>query len=133
MPEHRIDKPSARACTVTGIFILLAGLQVAASSDLITSAMGRSVHPGLWLRSSPERATYVSFCLNVQHHEQTWYPMLCSQDHPEQPYNLKRIARRLPDGRLIVQGDSKRALDSRFLGPIEIEDVQGWWVRVAKW
>ena len=76
---------------------------------------------------SPERAGYVSFCLDHRHRNRDYYDRFCSTDRPHGLRILKRIAERRPDGSLIVRGDSPRALDSQLLGPVKPEQIRAWW------
>lgn len=106
--------------------VLLSGIGLAASAGLILGNVTTSVPRGLYLRSDPERATYVTFCLGERHSGGTWYVYFCSPGNPEGVPILKRIAERR-DGHVLVEGDGPRALDSRVLGPLRLDEVRGWW------
>ncbi len=99
----------------------------ASAAGLVLGNATPSVPRGLYLRADPQRAAYVTFCLERRHREAPWYPRLCSPDAPDGLRVLKRIAERRPDGSLIVEGDTPGALDSRVLGPVRHEDARGWW------
>ena len=62
----------------------------------------------------------------------TTTPPFCSPDDPGGVRILKRIATRHEDGALIVEGDTPRALDSRWLGPVQYSEVRGWWAPLVQ-
>jgi len=90
-----------------------------------------SARPGLYLRSAPDTATHVTFCLGERHRHALWYDRLCSPDLPDGPRVLKRVASVHGD-LVMVEGDGQRALDSRFLGPIRLNEIRGWWVPIIQ-
>lgn len=97
-------------------------------AGLVIGNISPSVPRGLYLKASPEHASHVTFCLGTRHRGLWTYQDLCSPDTPDAPQILKRIATRHPNGSLTVAGDTPRALDSRYLGPIRREEIRGWWV-----
>ena len=105
---------------------LLAALGLAASGGLIMGNATTSVPRGLYLRADPDVATYVTFCLGERHRSREWYKCLCSPDDPDGLRILKRVRERNRDV-VIVDGDGRRALDSRALGPVRLDEVRGWW------
>ena len=119
-----IPRPALFGAAIAAV--LLSGVGLAASAGLIMGNMTTSVPSGFYLRSDPERATYVTFCLGTRHAAGAWYEHFCSPDNPEGVRILKRIAVRR-DGHVIVEGDEPRALDSRVLGPVRLDEVRGWW------
>lgn len=52
-----------------------------------------------------------------------WYAGLCSPDLPDGPHVLKRVAG-IRDGRVMLEGDGPRALDSRFVGPVRTAEFR---------
>ena len=113
-------------CTslLSGILLVIGA---AHHTGLIIGNATPSVPRGLYLRASPDRATYVTFCLGTRHRGVWTYPDLCSPDTPDGLRILKRIAVRHGNGSLTVDGDTQRALDSRFLGTIRSSEIRGWW------
>ena len=110
---------------------LLAGIGLAASQGLLLGNASTSVPRGLYVRATPDKATYVTFCLGERHRSGTWYRHLCSPDDPDGVRILKRVGE-MREGCLIVEGDGPRALDSRVLGPIRTDEIRGWWVPVLQ-
>ena len=94
---------------------LLASLGLAASGGLIMGNATTSVPRGLYLQADPDVATYVTFCLGERHRSREWYKYLCSPDDPDGLRILKRVRERHRDV-VIVDGDGRRALDSRASG-----------------
>ncbi|MDE0697211.1 MAG: hypothetical protein OXH76_15430 [Boseongicola sp.] len=110
---------------------LLAGIGLAASWGLVLGNASTSVPRGLYLRSAPEKATYVTFCLGERHRSGTWYRHLCSPDDPNGVRILKRVGQ-VRAGNVIVEGDGPRALDSRVVGPVRADEIRGWWIPVLQ-
>lgn len=119
-----IPRPALLGAVIAAL--LLSGIGLAASAGLILGNVTTSVPRGLYLRSAPDRATYVTFCLGERHRQGEWYRHMCSPDDPEGVRILKRIAERR-DGHVLVEGEGPRALDSRVLGPVRLDEVRGWW------
>ena len=119
-----IPRPALFGAVIAAV--LISGVGLAASAGLIMGNATSSVPRGFYLRSDPERATYVTFCLGARHAAGAWYERFCSPDNPEGVRILKRIAGR-GAGHVIVEGDERRALDSRVLGPVRLDEVRGWW------
>ena len=109
------------------ITAMLMSVFAANKAGLIIGNPTTSVPRGLYYAVSPERAGYVSFCLDHRHRGRDYYDRFCSTDRTRGLRILKRIAERLPDGSLIVRGDSPKALDSRTLGPVKPEQIRAWW------
>ncbi|MCY4152625.1 MAG: hypothetical protein OXE94_10380 [Aestuariivita sp.] len=116
--------------------LVIATVLLAAATLAVATAVGHgwiignatsSVPRGVYLRSSPEAASHVSFCLDTHHHELRFYDNYCRPEQPTATRILKRIERKLPSGKLIVRGNTERSLDSRLLGPIAMSRIQGWW------
>ena len=118
-------KLTLRIAVLLSVPLLIIG--AANHGGLIIGNISPSVPRGLYLKSSPDRASHVTFCLNSDHRGILTYPLLCSPDTPAAPQVLKRIATRHADGSLTVQGDTPRSLDSRHLGAIRPEDIRNWW------
>ena len=106
---------------------LLMGGGVAWRAGLLIGNASPSVPRGLYRAASPQDATYVTFCLGPRHRALPPYQALCSPDSPDSPQVIKRITTRHADGSLSVGGDTPRALDSRFLGPVRPDEIRGWW------
>ncbi|MCY4288565.1 MAG: hypothetical protein OXC63_08230 [Aestuariivita sp.] len=116
--------------------LVIATALLAAATLAVTTAVGHgwiignatpSVPRGVYLRSNPEAASYVSFCLDTHHRELVLYDNYCRPEQPTATRILKRIEKILPSGKLIVRGNSEWSLDSRLLGPIAMSRIQGWW------
>ena len=120
--------PLAASATLAAF---IAAVGIAAWSGLVTGNATGSVPRGLYIRSTENAASHVSFCLSREHRAAPWYPRFCSPDNPDGIRLLKRIAGRREDGNLIVEGDTPRSLDSRRLGPVDISGVRGWWRPLA--
>lgn len=118
--------PRAALFAVGGAVGVLAAIGLAASVGLILGNATTSVPRGLYLKADPADATYVTFCLGHRHGAAEWYGNFCSPDNPAGVRILKRIAER-PIGNVIVAGDLPRALDSRVLGPVRLNEIRGWW------
>ena len=115
------------ALVVAGsVVALLAAIGLAASAGLMLGNATPSVPPGLYLKADPADATYVTFCVGRRHGAAEWYGHFCSPDNPAGVPILKRIVGR-GDGNVIVAGDVPRALDSRVLGPVRLNEIRGWW------
>ncbi len=106
---------------------ILIAIGIANTAGLVIGNATTSVPRGIYYAAASEHATYVSFCLGRQHRHADYYTSFCAPDRPGGIRILKRIAERTPDGSLIVQGDSPRALDSRYLGPVHHDQIRGWW------
>ncbi|MYH58272.1 MAG: hypothetical protein F4145_09800 [Boseongicola sp. SB0675_bin_26] len=106
--------------------VLFSAIGLAASAGLILGNVTTSVPQGIYLRAGPDRATYVTFCLGKRHGGTEWYRHLCSPDDPDGARILKRVRERRGDS-VIVEGDAPRALDSRVLGPVRLDEIRGWW------
>lgn len=105
---------------------LLSAIGLAASAGLILGNVTTSVPMGIYLRADPDRATYVTFCLGERHGGAEWYQHLCSPDDADGVRILKRVRERRGDS-VIVEGVAPRALDSRVLGPVRLDEIRGWW------
>ena len=103
------------------------GVTAAVGNGVIIGNATPSVPRGVYLRSPPEDASYVSFCLTPSHRTMIAYDDYCRPEQPMATRILKRIERTLPDGKLIVRGNTQQSLDSRLLGPVALESIQGWW------
>ena len=112
---------------LTGLLIVILTLGLVNQLGLIIGNPTNSVPPGLYRTAAPDRANHVTFCLGTQHRDKPFYPLHCSPDAPAGIRILKRIATRHADGSLTVAGDTPEALDSRFLGPIQPDEIHGWW------
>lgn len=115
------------AAAALALAAALSCLGIAGSAGLLLGSASGSVPPGLYLRSAPPDAAYVTFCLSARHRGSDFYPRFCSPDRPGGTRILKRIAARHPDGGLTVEGDTPRSLDSRLLGRIGLPQVRSWW------
>ena len=113
------------AALLSGALLIIGAVNHA---GLVIGNASPSVPRGLYLKASPDGATHVSFCLGIRHRGLWTYPEICSPDNPDGIHILKRISHRHTDGSLTVAGDTPRALDSRYLGPIRHNEVRGWWV-----
>ncbi len=122
-----MDRHDVRRAPVLAAALVLGGLWAAAATGLLLGNATPSVPRGLYLRAGPETGGYVTFCLGTRHRGAVWYGDHCSPDRPDGPLILKRVAARLPEGAVTVEGDTPRALDSRHLGPIPPERIRGWW------
>lgn len=118
--------PRPALVAVGGAVGVLAAIGLAASVGLILGNATPSVPRGLYLKADPADATHVTFCLGRRHGAAEWYGHYCSPDSPAGVRILKRIAER-PIGNVIVAGDMPRALDSRVLGPVRLNEIRGWW------
>ena len=117
--------PGLPLCLSVAALLIAVGL--ANTAGLVIGNSTTSVPRGIYYAAAPARANYVSFCLGRQHRHADYYAYFCSPDHPDGIRILKRIVRHMPDGSLVVQGDSPRALDSRYLGPVHHDQIRGWW------
>ena len=115
------------AAVALALAAALSCLGIAGSAGLLLGSASGSVPPGLYLRSAPPDAAYVTFCLAARHRRSGFYPHFCAPDRPDGMRILKRIAARHPDGGLTVEGDTPRSLDSRLLGRIDLPQVRSWW------
>ncbi len=116
--------------------VSLASIGAAGSMGLLLGSASGSVPPGLYFRTPPADATYVTFCLAERHRGADYYPHFCSPAQPDGIRILKRITRRHADGSLTLAGATPRALDSRFLGRIGQAEVRSWWrplVQFNRW
>ncbi len=116
--------------------LVIATALLAVATLAVSTAVGQgwiignatpSVPRGVYLRSSPEAASHVSFCLDTHHRALPLYDRYCRPEQPTATRILKRIEKKLPSGQLIVRGNTDRSLDSRLLGPIAVSRIHGWW------
>ena len=126
----RIPRPLIIATGAVALGLLLVAATHAAG--LIIGNATTSVPRGLYRKADPETATHVTFCLGARHQGEDYYMAFCSPDDPDGVRILKRIATRHEDGALIVEGDTPRALDSRWLGPVRLGEVRGWWAPLVQ-
>lgn len=106
--------------------VLLSGIGLAAWSGLLLGNATTSVPRGFYVRAGPDTATYVTFCLGRRHGAAERYRHFCSPDNPDGLRILKRIGERR-ERQVMVEGDGPRALDSRVLGPVRMDEIRGWW------
>lgn len=120
--------PIPRTVVISGAVAVavLSATGLAATSELILANATTSVPRGLYRKAAPETATYVTFCLGTRHAAGEWYRHFCSPDNPDGVRILKRVGEKL-DGRVIVEGDGDRPLDSHVLGPVRHDEIRGWW------
>ena len=128
---HRPVRPGRVLTVLLCVCLLLIGLLCVCAllikAGLLIGNATPSVPRGLYVRSAPDTAPYVTFCLAARHRALPVWSTLCSTEHPDGIRIIKRIALRHADGSLTVAGDTPRALDSRLLGDIDPADVRGWW------
>ena len=123
----------ARTLGITaGAAALLAAIGLATSAGLVLGNATTSVPRGIYLKADPGAATYVTFCLGKRHAAAAWYGLVCSPDNPDGVRILKRLVERR-DGAVIVEGDEPRALDSRVVGPVRLDEIRGWWRPLIRW
>ena len=133
-PERRDDRrhDSRIMILLTALGTVIAAIGLANATGLVIGNSTVSVPRGFYYAVEPARAGYVSFCLARRHDHEDFYRHFCSPDHPNGIRILKRIAAHTNDGHLIVEGDTPRALDSRFVGPVHRNQVRGWWQPVIQ-
>lgn len=98
------------------------------SLDLITFNSSPSAPIGLYRAAHPDRATYVSFCLNEQHRGQAFYARACNPDQPKGTPLIKRIGPNGDDTFIEVISTHPKGLDSKLLGYIPAADILNFWV-----
>jgi type IV secretory pathway protease TraF len=78
---------------------------------------------------------YVSFCLPIELRDASFYERFCSPDNPNDTRILKRLAAKNAGeaGGWVVRGDTEGSLDSRVLGPIQDNQVSGFWRPYFTW
>lgn len=109
-----------------GTFVLLF-VMLLAMSGTITGNVSSSVPAGLYVKASPDQATFVTFCLTDRQSGQPFYKRFCSPDAPGKIRILKRIETRHADGSLTVRGDKPRSIDSAIVGRVQPDQMQGYW------
>ena len=109
------------------IVVLLGSVDLAVRAGLIIGNNTDSVPPGLYRAAPPETATFVTFCLGARHRHLGFYDRFCSPDDPDGDRILKRLSGHPVDGQVLVLGDGPRAIDSDLVGPIQLEEIAGWW------
>ena len=112
--------------------VLLSAIGLAAWSGLLLGNATPSVPRGLYVRTGPDTAAYATFCLGSRHGAAEWYRHYCSPDNPDGLRILKRIRERR-EHHVMVKGDAPRALDSRILGPVRMDEIRGWWRPVIQY
>ena len=128
-PERHAVRTAARGSGLRGpVRGVVAANRSRHRAGFLIGNASPSVPRGLYLRAEPDHASYVTFCLGTRHRGVWTYPDLCSPDTPDARRILKRVAMRHENGCLTVTGDTHRALDSTFLGPIRPGEIRGWWV-----
>lgn len=106
---------------------IMALLYAFGPKNLLTFNATNSVPVGIYLKASPERARYVTFCLKSEHVLFNFYERFCSPDHPEGPKIIKRVFHRWQDGGVTVEGDTFNAIDTRLIGKVYPSQVRGYW------
>ncbi|MCY4288612.1 MAG: hypothetical protein OXC63_08470 [Aestuariivita sp.] len=124
---RQISVPVWSLVLIAVLGLATVAVNAAVGNGVIIGNATPSVPRGVYLRSTPEDASYVSFCLAQSHRMMISYGDYCRPEQPMATRILKRIERTLPDGRLIVRGNTQKSLDSRLLGPVDPESIQGWW------
>lgn len=114
------------------VILILGAVDLAVRAGLIIGNNTTSVPPGVYRIAPPETATFVTFCLGVRHRHLGFYDRFCSPDKPDGDRILKRLGGRTADGQVVVQGDGSRAIDSDLVGPIQLEEIVGWWVPIVQ-
>ena len=78
---------------------------------------------------------YVSFCLPIELRTASFYDRFCSPDNPNQARILKRVTAKNASeaGGWVVRGDTEGRLDSRVLGPIQDDQIVGFWRPYITW
>ena len=113
-------------CSAILAAVSLSAIGLAAWSGLLLGNATTSVPRGLYVRAGADAATYATFCLGSRHGAAEWYRHFCSPDKPDGLRILKRILERR-EHHVMVEGDGPRALDSRVLGPVRMDEIRGWW------
>ncbi|MCI5040743.1 hypothetical protein WG622_17220 [Cognatishimia sp. D5M38] len=76
---------------------------------------------------------YVTFCLPQELQSASFFERFCSPSAPSKKRIIKRLVAEQTTGGLVVQGDTETSLDSRVLGPIEIDQVDAFWRPFLTW
>jgi type IV secretory pathway protease TraF len=98
---------------------------------LITGNVSPSAPVGVYIRSAPNSAEYVTFCLAERHSTQVFFDRFCSPAAPNKIKILKRISERQTNGSLVVQGIAPGSIDSSLIGLVQPAQVYGYWRHVS--
>ncbi|MDX8355380.1 hypothetical protein [Cognatiyoonia sp. IB215182] len=114
-------------------FIAILVIKILPPQTRFTINWTSSAPLGLYVRTSREKATYVSFCLRQDHAVFFFFDQVCHPAAPENTALLKRIRKRLANGSLEVAGRGAFAIDSDLIGRVEPSQIQGWWRPFITW
>lgn len=106
--------------------MLAAGAGMVTARDSMILNWTASVPVGVYFASSPDVATFVTFCLPPLPETIRHDPAVCTWSQLRGRPVLKRLAATTRRG-LHLCGDSDNALDSRLFGPLSVELVRGYW------
>lgn len=109
-----------------GMLVLALGAGLVSARNHLIMNGTPSVPVGLYAASSPDNATFVTFCLPPLSASISHDPVLCTWSQPHGKPVLKRLVAKTDRG-LHLCGDSANALDSRLFGPLPPELVRGYW------
>ena len=108
-----------------GVVLAVWAGMVAARDSMILNWTA-SVPVGVYFASSPDDATFVTFCLPPLPETIRHDPAVCTWSRPRGRPVLKRLAATTRRG-LHLCGDTSNALDSRLFGPLPAGLVRGYW------
>ena len=128
----RRDRPVLCMSPLIGVLVLVLGAGLVIARNHLILNETPSVPVGLYAASSPDTATFVTFCLpplpaGVRHD-----PAVCTWSRPHGRPVLKRLMATTHRG-LHLRGDTANALDPRLFGPLPKKLVRGYWRPVLTW
>ncbi len=108
------------------VLVLTLGVGLVSARNHLILNGTPSVPVGFYAASSPDNATFVTFCLpplpaGIRHD-----PAVCTWSQPQGRPVLKRLVATTHRGFRLC-GDTANALDSRLFGPLPPELVRGYW------
>ena len=109
-----------------GVLVLALGAGLVSARNHLILNGTPSVPVGLYAASSPDNATFVTFCLPQLPAAVRHDPAVCSWSQPQGRPVLKRLMATTHRG-LHLCGDPDNALDSRLFGFLPVELVRGYW------
>jgi type IV secretory pathway protease TraF len=121
-----MNKPLIAWITTVGTLVLVMGY-IALPRTQFALNTTRSVPIGIYRIVPLAEADFVRFCLarGAAHH--AFYIRYCSPDNPDGPRILKRIHGFQRNGDMLVRGDHPRAIDSKIIGPVTLDQQRDYW------
>lgn len=127
------NKPPLWMFLLLGLSMSILAMKLLPRQEYFTTNWTASAPVGLYIKSSEDRATHVSFCLRNEHEVFGFFDQLCSPQSPGKTALLKAIGTRHRDGSFDVVGRGDYAIDSDLIGRVHPSQINNWWRPLMIW